>query len=122
MIWKRRIAGGFVAFVGYMLSPLSWWNDAFVNIPLALVFAWGVSFFYKPAFDAGVVIGYWLTNVLGFVLMQKGAQTALSDKPEKYSRRDLAKDLVVSLLYTALIVLLIRFGVLKPFENYFKRG
>ena len=26
-----------------MLSPLSWWNDLFVNVPLALVFAWLVS-------------------------------------------------------------------------------
>jgi hypothetical protein len=34
-----------------MLSPLSWWNDLFVNLPLALVFAWLVGLFYKPAFE-----------------------------------------------------------------------
>ena len=61
--------GSFVALVGYMLSPLSWWNDLFVNVPLALVFAWLVSAFYKPAFTSSLVVGYWLTNVIGFILL-----------------------------------------------------
>ncbi|MGH7973313.1 MAG: hypothetical protein ACREIC_31730, partial [Limisphaerales bacterium] len=69
MALKRKITGGVLAVIGYILSPLSWWNDMFVNVPLALVFAWFVSAFYKPAFSAAVVVGYWLTNVLGFILM-----------------------------------------------------
>lgn len=43
MNWKRKIGGGTLAFIGFMLSPLSWWNDLFVNVPLALGFAWLVS-------------------------------------------------------------------------------
>ena len=66
MAWKRKVTGGVLAMIGFMLSPLSWWNDLFVNVPLALAFAWLVSLFYKPAFAASLVIGYWLTNVLGF--------------------------------------------------------
>ena len=31
----RKIKGGVVAMIGFLLSPLSWWNDAFVNIPIA---------------------------------------------------------------------------------------
>ena len=77
MAWKRKLTGGTLAFVGFMLSPLSWWNDLIVNVPLALVFAWLVSFFYPPAFKSCVIIGYWLTNVLGFILMHKGAQKML---------------------------------------------
>jgi len=119
MAWKRKITGGALAAVGYMLSPLSWWNDAFVNLPLALVFAWVVSAFYRPAFEASLVVGYWLTNVLGFVLMQKGAQTMLADGGRKYSRRDLIRDVGISLVYTGLIVVLLKLGVLKPFEGYF---
>jgi len=110
-----------MAVAGYMLSPLSWWNDLFVNVPLAIAFAWVVSFFYRPAFDACVVLGYWLTNVLGFVLMHKGAQKMLTDSNRKYSWRDLLRDVGVSLLYTALIVALIKFGVLKPIQGYFSR-
>ncbi len=91
----------------------------FVNVPLALVFAWIVSAFYKPAFAASLVIGYWLTNVAGFVLMHKGAQQLLSKEEKRYSRRELIKDVVISLLYTLLIIVLIKLGVLKPFQHYF---
>ncbi len=118
MAWKRKLSGSFLAFVGFMLSPLSWWNDMFVNVPLALVFAWIVSAFYKPAFTVALVIGYWLTNVLGFVLMHKGAQQLLSDEDKRHPRRELVKDLIVSLLYTLLILALIKLGVLKPFQLY----
>ena len=103
---------------GYMLSPLSWWNDLFVNVPLALAFAWVVSFFYRPAFEVCLIVGYWLTNVLGFVLMHKGAQRMLTEKG-RYSRRDLLRDVGISLLYTALIVALLKLGILKPIEGYF---
>jgi hypothetical protein len=109
-----------------MLSPLSWWNDAVVNLPLAWLFASAVALVYRPAaepnskvFDGLVIIGYWLTNVLGFVLMHKGAQQVLSKEEKKYSRRELIKDLIVSLLYTALIVILLKTGVLKPISAYF---
>jgi hypothetical protein len=119
---KRKITGGIMAAAGFMLSPLSWWNDLFVNVPIAIAFAWVVSLFYRPAFDACVVLGYWLTNVLGFVLMHKGAQKMVTDSDRKYSRRDLVRDLGVSLLYTALIVALIKFGVLKPIQSYFSKG
>ena len=101
-----------------MLSPLSWWNDLFVNVPLALAFAWVIALFYKPAFAPSLVLGYWLTNIAGFILMHKGAQLCLSAKPLKYTRRDLLRDFAISLLYTALIVVLIQFGVLKPIANY----
>jgi Sec-independent protein secretion pathway component TatC len=121
MAWKRKVAGGILAAIGFMLSPLSWWNDLFVNVPLALVFAWSVSLIYRPAFEPCLIIGYWLTNVLGFFLMHKGTQQMTSEK-KPYSRRDLLKDLAISLAYTMLIVILIVFGVLKPFKDYFSTG
>jgi hypothetical protein len=121
MVWKRRITGGLLAFVGYMLSPLSWWNDLFVNVPLALVFAWGVSFFYRPAFEASMIVGYWLTNVLGFVLMQKGGEKLLTSEDKPYTRRTFIRDLTISLIYTVLIVVLVEAGVLKPVAAYFEK-
>ena len=119
MALKRKITGGVLGFVGYMLSPLSWWNDLWVNVPLALVFAWTVSLFYRPAFKPSLVLGYWLTNVLGFVLMHKGAQQVLAKEERKYSRRDILRDIGISLLYTLLIVVLVELGILKPIEGYF---
>jgi uncharacterized membrane-anchored protein len=120
MVWKRKISGGILATIGYLLSPLSWWNDAFINIPLALVFAWLVSFFYQPAFTASLIIGYWLTNVLGFVLLHMGARQVFSEKPPPDSRRELWTDVIVSVVYTVLIIILVKLGILKPFAGYFQ--
>jgi len=115
---KRKISGGTLVFIGFLLSPLSWWNDLFVNVPLALAFAWVVSWLWPAAFGVSFVIGYWLTNVLGLVLLQKGTQQALSEKSERYTRKQFLRDLAISLGYTLLIVALIKFGVLKPLPEH----
>jgi hypothetical protein len=120
MASKRKFSGGLLATIGFLLSPLSWWNDAFVNIPLALVFAWLVSCFYRPAFAASLILGYWLTNVIGLILMHKGARQILSKKPPLDSRRELLTDVIVSLVYTMVIVILVKLEILKPLTSYFK--
>lgn len=123
MKWRRKIEGGALAFIGFLLSPLSWWNDLFVNVPLAVGFGWIISLVYKPAFEVAVIVGYWLTNVLGLVLMQKGLQRAVSaGEARPYTRRDLLRDLGTSLLYTALIVVLEKLKVLQPVTDYFQQG
>lgn len=121
MVTKRKVSGGILAVVGYLLSPLSWWNDLVINLPLALLFAWLVSWFYRPAFEVCVVAGYWLTNIVGLILMHKGAQQMLSDPKRRYSRRDLWKDIGVSLLYTGLIVLLLKLKVIAPLTEYLQQ-
>jgi len=120
MTWKRKLGGGVLGFIGFMLSPLSWWNDLFVNMPLAYAFAWVISLFYKPAFEVACVVGYWLTNVLGLVLMHKAAKriVAADEPPKRYSRRDLLRDVAISLLYTLLIVVLIKFKIIQPIANF----
>lgn len=118
MPWKRKFAGSTLIFIGFMLSPLSWWNDLFVNVPLALAFAWIISLFWPAAFTASFVLGYWLTNVLGFILMQKGAQQVASAERKPYTRRQLIADFGISVAYTLLIIALIKHGVLKPLPEY----
>jgi hypothetical protein len=119
MQWKRKVSGGVLGVIGFLLSPLSWWNDAFVNLPLAIGFAWLIALFYKPAFEASVIIGYWLTNVLGFMLMHKGAARMVSDEDHRYTWRQGLKDVLISLAYTAVIVVLVQTKLLRPIENYF---
>jgi hypothetical protein len=121
MPWKRKTTGGVLALIGYMLSPLSWWNDLFVNVPLAYAFASLLSLFYKPAFASSFVLGYWITNVLGLMLMHKGGEKILSDTDRKYRLGHLLRDVGISLAYTALIVALVKLGVLKPAESYFRK-
>jgi hypothetical protein len=78
---QARWRGGLLAVIGFLLSPLSWWNDLFVNIPLALGFAWLIGLAWPTAFEASFVVGYWLTNVAGLVLLTRGAKTALAGRP-----------------------------------------
>jgi hypothetical protein len=121
MPWKRKVAGSVVATIGFLLSPLSWWNDLFVNLPIALAFAWCVACFFPKAFEESVVLGYWLTNIVGLILLHKGTKVALSDTKKISIRRELLWDLVISILYTVLIVALIKTGVLKPITGYFQK-
>lgn len=112
----KKVRGGFLVGLGYMLSPLSWWNDLFFNFPIAYGFGWVVEWIFSGWLIPGTVVGYWLSNVLGFVLMQFGAGDVLfGDRP-----RNLKKDMLVSLgtstLYTLGVVMLLQFHILETPE------
>ncbi|HOK77044.1 MAG TPA: hypothetical protein PLW35_04900 [Verrucomicrobiota bacterium] len=112
--WKRIFRGGLIASIGFILSPLSWWNDLFVNVPLALGFAWLVSAIWPKAFTAAFVAGYWITNVVGLILLRRGATELASGSKPTFSRKEIVKDIAVALAYTAIILLLAKLKVLKP--------
>ncbi|RJQ56970.1 MAG: hypothetical protein C4526_00285 [Nitrospiraceae bacterium] len=122
MTGGRKKTGIILSVIGYLLSPLSWWNDLYLNIPLAYAGAWLVSLFYKPAFLAAFIACYWITNIAGFVLMHKGIEKIVKKEAIKksYSKRDILKDIVLSLAYTGLIVILVKLNVIRPVEEYFK--
>lgn len=106
--------------LGFLLSPLSWWNDLFINLPLATGMAWLAAWFHPPAFETALIVAYWMTNVLGLLLLHLGVRHAsIQDQPKLGWRRELLVNLVVSLVYTLLIVLLVRLGMLKPIGSYF---
>jgi len=69
---KQRTLSAVLVGVGYILSPLSWWNDMFVNIPLAYIFAFPFSLMNDRWFLSAFILGYWLSNLLGFVLLHRG--------------------------------------------------
>lgn len=99
--------------VGYMLSPLSWWNDLFFNLPIAYGFGLVVSWFRPDWLIPGTVVGYWLSNVLGFVMMQFGASDILQgDRPKRW-KRELLISLGSSTAYTLIVVLLLQFHWLE---------
>lgn len=113
MNWLRRLRGGFWVGLGYMLSPLSWWNDVFFNLPIALAFGYGVSWFHSDWFLPGTVIGYWLSNVVGIVMMQLGATELFFSAEQRHLKRDLLMGIGGSTLYTIAVALLAYFGVLQ---------
>ncbi|MDR3401229.1 MAG: hypothetical protein P4L99_01930 [Chthoniobacter sp.] len=109
MSTTKRIFGGVAAVVGYLLSPLSWWNDLFINIPLAYLFAFLVGLVLHGYFLPSMIVGYWITNVAGFVIMHAGIKMASS----KEVKIEYLKDFLISLGYTALVIVFYHFGWLK---------
>jgi len=116
---KHKINGGILAIVGYILSPVSWWNDLFVNIPLAYVFALPFCFFSKKLFLPAMILGYWITNIIGFMIMHHGVKDIFSKEKQKYTKKELVKDIIISLIYTGIVVIFVLMGWLKFPTEYF---
>lgn len=109
----RKIGSGLLIGVGYMLSPLSWWNDLFFNLPIALVFGYAARWFHPDWLVAGTIVGYWISNVLGIVMMQVGAMELLVAQEQRNFKRDLVVGLGGSTAYTVVIAALAYFHVLR---------
>jgi hypothetical protein len=109
----RKIRGSFFLVIGYLLSPMSWWNDLFFNLPLAYGFGYLCSFFYPGLLIPCSIAGYWLSNILGILLMQAGVIDVFQNQPQE---RDLKKELLMGLAsstaYTLIILALIQFKIL----------
>jgi len=117
----RKIRGSIIATVGYLLSPLSWWNDLYVNIPIAYALAWVVSLPDKRIFGASLVFFYWLTNLAGLLLLHKGVRTVIKEGEEvKQLRKRIILDVILSILYSAILAVLILEGIIKHPEDYFR--
>ncbi|MCI0506117.1 MAG: hypothetical protein L0Z73_08385 [Gammaproteobacteria bacterium] len=101
---RRYMSGSLWVTIGYILSPLSWWNDMVINVPLAYVFSIPFAYFDERLFLPAFVTGYWLTNLLGFILMHKGVAGFLNKQGRKTR---LWIHLAVASLYTLLILLLV---------------
>jgi hypothetical protein len=112
-LWVK-LRGSFLVMVGYLLSPLCWWNDLIINLPVAYGFGYLCSLISPDFLIPGAIAGYWLSNVVGILLMQAGFLDVIKGQAQK---RNLKKELLVGVLsstaYTAVIVLLLQ---LNPFE------
>ncbi len=108
----KKLRGGFFLVIGFLLSPMSWWNDLFFNLPIAYGFGYLCSLLNANLLVPCSIVGYWLSNILGIMLMQAGAMDVLDQ-----SKRDLKKELLTGLAsstaYTLLILALVYFKVLE---------
>ena len=101
-----------IFFIGWLLSPLSFWNDAFVNIPIAYLCAALLVRVIKADFLFLVLIFYWLSNVFGILMMYSSGKSIMQDKSNRlYS---LAKLLITVVIYSVIIIILNRTGILRP--------
>ena len=107
-----KIRGLFFVGLGYMLSPLSWWNDLFFNLPIAYLFGYIVSWIFPDLFTVATIAGYWLSNVLGILMMQMGGTDIFLGERPKNIQKDIAISLGSSTVYTLIILGLVYFHVL----------
>ncbi len=106
--YRGIVARSIVFIVGYILSPLTWWNDLFVNIPIAYVIASILTVFIgRELFAELFALAYMFTNVLGFILMHLGATGV------KTSRKKLLIDIIAGIAYTILVYMLARIGFIQ---------
>lgn len=104
--------------IGYILSPLSWWNDLVVNVPLAYVLAWPLAQWHEQFFLPALIVAYWFTNLLGFLLLHWGGQGLIVNQR---SSLKLKQSLLVSVLYSVLVIIFVVLGWLEPPTVYFEQ-
>jgi hypothetical protein len=105
-----------------VLSPLSWWNDLYVNLPLAYLAA-NVAYHVHPRLFLPMFAGaYWFTNLLGLLLLHWGARRAVQPDRAAWSRTEAWRWLLISFVYTAAVVALCSLGVLRPVRDYLGVG
>jgi len=109
----KKLKGGLLVVVGYLLSPLCWWNDLIFNLPIAYGFGALCNWLIPHSFFGGAIVGYWLSNVVGILMMQFGATEMVQKEDQNKSfRKTLVTGLLSSTAYTILVVALVQFGIL----------
>lgn len=113
-IMFRKLKGGFLLVIGYLLSPLCWWNDLVFNLPIAYFVGYIFSLFNSDLLVPCSIAAYWLSNVTGIIMMQVGAVDVLQGQPkERNLKKELLTGLVSSTVYTMAILALIQFKILE---------
>jgi len=104
--FKRPVLNSTYVIIGYLLSPLSWWNDVFVNIPLAYVFAIPFSMLEERLFLPMLILGYWISNLLGFIILHHGINGLFSS----HHKINFVRQIIITIVYTLVIVVLVLFN------------
>ncbi|MDH5570579.1 MAG: hypothetical protein OEY89_02370 [Gammaproteobacteria bacterium] len=119
---KRKFTGAALVTIGFILSPLSWWNDLVINVPLAYLFSYPFSLLDEQLFLPGFILGYWLSNLLGFLMLHWGGKRLLQPNPNTISIR---RSLVISMIYSIIVITLVLLNWLSPpteMLEQFKQG
>jgi len=112
-----------MATMGFLLSPLSWWNDLYVNIPIAYGLAWLAGFITdKKYFGVWMIFFYWLSNLAGLLLIHRGMTAVFKSRNNESEpfKRSIFRDIWVSIIYTGVLAILVYTGILKYPQDYFK--
>lgn len=108
------VFGAGLALIGFMLSPLTWWNDLFINWPLAYFLASATNCFAPSLFEPALYLSYLATNILGLYLMHRGIALGASKRTERFTLKSITAQLLTILAYTIVVVILVRVGIIVP--------
>ena len=109
----KKLRGGFFLILGYLLSPLCWWNDLLFNLPIAYGFGYVCSLLSPKLLVPCSVIGYWLTNIVGILLMQFGSTDVFQkESKERNLKKELLTGVISSTVFTLVVIVLIQFKIL----------
>ena len=112
---RDQLGNYLLVTVGFILSPLTWWNDAVVNVPLAYLFSLPFTLVSKTLFLPSFLLGYWLSNLLGFLMMHWGGEGWLYHRHPTIS---LQRSIIVSMVYSIIILILVLLGWISPPTGY----
>lgn len=104
--------------LGFLLSPACWWNDLLFNLPLAYVFGRFCSWFIPQLLLPGVIIGYWLSNLAGIILMHIGVQQAFKKADRKVSLPDQIRSGIITSTAFTLVILGLAYFQIVDLSSY----
>ena len=108
----KKLFSAAVSILGFVLSPVSWWNDLIVNFPLSYLMATPFGMINRNLFLPMFVVSYWVTNILGLLLMHFGISGVVKDTP-KITKDELIKTIIFCVIYSIAIAILVQTGILK---------
>lgn len=112
-VWLRKLRDLFFLVIGYLLSPLSFWNDLFFNLPIAYGIGVVCSWFSPQLLLPATIAAYWLSNIVGILLMQFGALNLFKEESkERNLKKELLTGLVSSTAYSVIIISLVQLKIL----------
>lgn len=115
---KYHLLNIILVTTGFILSPLSWWNDLVINVPLAYLISYPFSLLNESFFLPSFVLAYWFTNLLGLFMLHWGGEALITNNETSFSIR---RSIIVSLIYTLLMILIVLFGWLASPTEYLKQ-
>ncbi|WP_058995630.1 hypothetical protein [Leptolyngbya sp. NIES-2104] len=117
----KKARGWLLFAIGWLLSPLCWWNDLIFNLPVAYGFGYLCSLFSSSWMLPGTIVGYWFSNLIGILLMQAGAIDVFQSQ-ERNLKKELFWGVVSSSIFTIVVVALIQLKVLDLPVDLLVRG
>ena len=100
---------------GFILSPLSWWNDLIVNVPLLYVLSYPFSLLNESLFLPSFVLAYWFSNLLGLLMLHWGGEQILTKNKINFSVK---RSIIVSVVYSLIMICIVLLGWLAPPTEY----